>query len=133
MTTKIEADWILRTMAAMAAADQRLDAREVTLIQRVYEELTGTAVDVSGVMSAVQVYARKDVAEDLAGVAGGFSQEAKAAIMYGAYRTLAANDHVSPAEREALERIAAALRLTGSELEAILAQADDASNEPTSP
>lgn len=35
MTTKLEADWILKVMAAMAAADHRLDAREVTLIQRV--------------------------------------------------------------------------------------------------
>ena len=60
MTTKLEADWILKVMAAMAAADHRLDAREVTIIQSVYEELTGEPVDVSGVVSAVQVYARKD-------------------------------------------------------------------------
>ena len=129
MTTKIEADWILKTMAAMAAADQRLDAREVTLIQRVYEELTGKPVDVGGVVSAVHVYARKDVAEDLSEVAGSFSPEAKAAILYGAYRTLVANDHVSPAERNALERIATALRISGSELEAILTEADEASRQ----
>lgn len=87
MTTAMEADWILRTMAAMAAADQRLDAREVDLIQRVYQELTGRPVDVGGVVSAVQVYARRDVAEDLS-------------------------------------RVAVALRLTESELEAILAEVE---------
>ncbi|MEJ2518564.1 MAG: hypothetical protein P8Y82_11570 [Methyloceanibacter sp.] len=124
MATAIEADWILKTMAAMAAADQRLDAREVDLIQRVYEELTGRTVDVGGVVSAVQRYARRDVANDLSSVAGSFSAEAKAAILQGAYRTLACNNHVSQAERHALERVAAALRLTDSEREAILAEAD---------
>lgn len=84
MTTKLEADWILKVMAAMAAADHRLDAREVTLIQRVYEELTGEPVDVSGVVSAVQVYARKDVLEELSEVAGSLSTKAKAAILRGA-------------------------------------------------
>jgi uncharacterized membrane protein YebE (DUF533 family) len=124
MATAIEADWILKTMAAMAAADQRLDAREVDLIQHVYEELTGRTVDVGGVVSAVQRYARRDVANDLSSVAGSFSAEAKAAILQGAYRTLACNNHVSQAERDALERVAAALRLTDSEREAILAEAD---------
>ncbi|WP_108683331.1 TerB family tellurite resistance protein [Methyloceanibacter sp. wino2] len=124
MTTAMEADWVLRTMAAMAAADQRLDAREVDLIQRVYQELTGRPVDVGGVVSAVQVYARRDVAEDLSRVAGSFSPEAKTAIMHGAYRTLAVNNHISQAERDTLGRVAGALRLTESELEAILAEVD---------
>jgi uncharacterized membrane protein YebE (DUF533 family) len=124
MTTAIEADWILKTMAAMAAADQRLDAREVDLIQRVYEELTGQTMDVSGVVSAVQRYARRDVAADLSAVAGSFSPEAKTAILQGAYRTLAVNNHVSQAERDALDRIAGALRLTESERETIIADAD---------
>ena len=123
MTTKLEADWILKTMAAMAAADHRLDAREVTLIQRVYEELTGEPVDVSGVVSAVQVYARKDVLEELSKVSGSLSTEAKAAILRGAYETILANSYVSQAERETLDGIAAALQLTGNEMEAVLAQA----------
>jgi uncharacterized tellurite resistance protein B-like protein len=125
MTTAIEADWVLKTMAAMAAADQRLDAREVDLIQRVFEELTGRPVDVSGVVSAVQVCARRDVVEDLSRVAGSFSLEAKTTIMLGAYRTLAANDHVSQAERDALDRLSAALRLTEAEAAGILAQAEN--------
>ena len=123
MTTKLEADWILKTMAAMAAADHRLDAREVTLIQRVYEELTGEPVDVSGVVSAVQVYARKDVLEELSKVSGSLSTEAKAAILRGAYETILANSYVSQAERDTLDGIAAALQLSGDEMEAVLAQA----------
>ena len=35
-----EADWILKVMVAMAAADGRLDAREVGLIQKVYKDWT---------------------------------------------------------------------------------------------
>jgi uncharacterized tellurite resistance protein B-like protein len=123
MTTKLEADWILKVMAAMAAADHRLDAREVTLIQRVYEELTGEPVDVSGVVSAVQVYARKDVLEELSEVAGSLSTKAKAAILRGAYETILANSYVSQAERDTLDGIAAALQLSGDDMDAVLAQA----------
>ncbi|BAQ17880.1 TerB family tellurite resistance protein [Methyloceanibacter caenitepidi] len=124
MTTAMEADWILRTMAAMAAADKRLDAREVDLIQRVFQELTGRPVDVGGVVSAVQVYARRDVAQDLSLVAGSFSLEAKTAILHGAYRTLAVNGHVTEDERDTLDRLAGALRLTETEFETILAEVD---------
>jgi uncharacterized tellurite resistance protein B-like protein len=123
MTTKLEADWILKVMAAMAAADHRLDAREVTLIQRVYEELTGEPVDVSGVVSAVQVYARKDVLEELSEVAGSLSTKAKAAILRGAYETILANSYASQAERDTLDGIAAALQLSGDDMDAVLAQA----------
>lgn len=123
MTTKLEADWILKVRAAMAAADHRLDAREVTLIQRVYEELTGEPVDVSGVVSAVQVYARKDVLEELSEVAGSLSTKAKAAILRGAYETILANSYVSQAERDTLDGIAAALQLSGDDMDAVLAQA----------
>jgi len=124
MSAKIEADWILKVMAAMAAADQRLDAREVTLIQKVYEELTGKPVDISGVMSAVQIYARKDVAEELSEVAGGLSVDTKMAILRAAYQTTVANDHVSRAERDTLDGIAAALQLTDAEVETVMAQAN---------
>lgn len=123
MTTKFEANWILKTMAAMAAADHRLDAREVSFIQRVYEELTGQPVDVDGVVSAVQVYARKDVVQELSEVAGSLSLEAKSAILRGAYQTILANSYVSQAERNTLDGIADALQLTDGELETVLSEA----------
>jgi uncharacterized membrane protein YebE (DUF533 family) len=44
-----DADLIIKAMLAVAAADGRLDAREVELIQKVYQEQTGRSVDVSGV------------------------------------------------------------------------------------
>ena len=46
MNTPTEADSILRAMIAVAGADGRLNAREVGLIQEVYENQTGRADDV---------------------------------------------------------------------------------------
>ena len=123
MTSVTEAEWILKTMAAMAAADGRLDAREVRLIQEVYEEQTGLPVDVSGVMTAVQTYAKRDVFEDLSTVAGGLSPEAKGAIIRGACLTLVANEHISESERKKLEAIGAALGISEEQLKSVLDQA----------
>ena len=95
-----EADWILRAMVAVAAADGRLDAREVGLIEKVYQEQTGRSVDVSGVVLAVQAYATKrDVLVDFSVAAGSMSLETKEAIIRAAYLTLLADKRV--AERSA--------------------------------
>ena len=126
MTTAIEAGWVLKTMAAMAAADQRLDAREVSLIQKVYAELTGRPVDVGGVVSAVQVYARKNVLAELSAVAGGLNFETKEAIIRGACRTLTVNNFVSESERTKLRELAETLHVSGQELDAILNDAGGA-------
>jgi hypothetical protein len=73
-----DADWILKAMVAMAGADGRLDAREVGLIQKVYQDQTGRSVDVSGVALAVQAYATKrDVLAELSAAAGSMSRETK--------------------------------------------------------
>ena len=53
-----DSDWILKAMVAVAAADGRLDAREVGLIQKVYQDQTGRSADVSGVVLATQVGGR---------------------------------------------------------------------------
>jgi uncharacterized membrane protein YebE (DUF533 family) len=55
----IATDWILKTMAAVAGADGRLNAREVGLIQKIYRDETGNSVDVSGIVLAVEAYATK--------------------------------------------------------------------------
>ena len=81
MERPTDADWILKAMVAVAAADGRLDAREVGLIQKVYQEQTGRSVDVSGVVLAVQAYATKrDVVAELSAAAGSMSQETKEEI-----------------------------------------------------
>ena len=117
-----EADWILKAMVAVAAADGRLDAREVRLIQKVYQELTGGPVDVSGVVLAVQAYATKrDVLAELSIAAGGMSPETKQEIIRAAYLALLVDERIDEAERKKLNDIATALQLSEVELETILA------------
>lgn len=87
-----EADWILKAMLAVAGADRRLDAREVGLIQKVYQDQSGRSVDVGGVVRAVQAYATKrDVLAELSIAAGSMSQQTKEEIIRAAYLTLLAD------------------------------------------
>ena len=69
-----DADWILKAMVA-AAADGRVNAGEVGLIQKVYQDLTDRSLEVSGVVLAVQAYATKrDVLAELSAAAGSMSR-----------------------------------------------------------
>jgi tellurite resistance protein len=116
-----DADWILKAMVATAAADGRLDASEVGLIQKIYQDLTGRSVDASGVVLAVQVYATsRDVLRELSAEAGSMSRETKVKIIRAAYLTLLANGRIAEEERQKLKDIAAALRFSESDLEAIV-------------
>jgi tellurite resistance protein len=115
-----EADWILKAMVAVAAADGRLDAREVGLIQQVYQDQTGRPVDVSGVARAAEAYTKRDVLVELSAVAGGMSPETKEEIIRAAYLVLLADDRIAGEERKKLKDIAAALQIPEIHFGAIL-------------
>lgn len=116
-----EADWILRAMVAVAAADDRLAAREVGLIQKVYEERTGRPVDVSGVASAAEVYATKrDILAELAAISGSMSRQTKEEIIRSAYLVLLADGRIAGEERKKLKDIAIALQVPEIHFGAIL-------------
>jgi tellurite resistance protein len=116
-----EADWILRAMVAVAAVDGRLDSREVTLIQEVFEERTGRAVDVSGVASAAAVYATKrDILAELAAISGSMRRETKEEIIRSAYLVLLADGRIAGEERKKLKDIAIALQVPEIHFGAIL-------------
>jgi tellurite resistance protein len=116
-----EADWILKAMVAVAAADGRLDSREVGLIQKVYQDQTGRPVDVSGVAGAAEAYATKrDVLVELSAAAGGMSPETKEEIIRAAYLVLLADDRIAGEERKKLKDIAAALQIPEIHFGAIL-------------
>jgi tellurite resistance protein len=116
-----EADWILKAMVAVAAADGRLDSREVGLIQKVYQDQTGRPVDVSGVARAAEAYATKrDVLVELSAAAGGMSLETKEEIIRAAYLVLLADDRIAGEERKKLKDIAAALQIPEIHFGAIL-------------
>ena len=121
MVAQSEADWILKAMVAVAAADGRLDAREVGLIQQVYQDQTGRPVDVSGVARAAETYATKrDVLVELSAAAGGMSPETKEEIVRAAYLVLLADDRIAGEERKKLKDIAAALQIPEIHFGAIL-------------
>lgn len=121
MVAQGEADWILKAMVAVAAADGRLDSREVGLIQKVYQDQTGRPVDVSGVAGAAEAYASKrDVLAELAAAAGGMSDETKEEIIRAAYLVLLADERIAGEERKKLKDIAAALQIPEIHFGAIL-------------
>jgi tellurite resistance protein len=108
-------------MVAVAAADGRLDSREVGLIQKVYQDQTGCPVDVSGVAGAAEAYASKrDVLAELSAAAGGMSLETKEEIIRAAYLVLLADERIAGEERKKLRDIAAALQIPEIHFGAIL-------------
>ena len=116
-----DAGLILKTMVAVAAADGRLDAREVALIQKVYQDQTGRSVDVSGLVLAAQAYAtRRDVVAELSAAAGSMSRETKEEIIRAAYLTLLADKRIATEERKKLKNVAIALQIPEDQFDAIL-------------
>jgi DnaJ-domain-containing protein 1 len=78
-------------------------------------------VDVSGVVLAVQVYATsRDVLKELSAEAGSMSRETKVKIIRVAYLTLLADGRIAEEETKKLKDIAAALRISESDFEAIV-------------
>ena len=128
-----DADWILKTIVAMAAADGRLDPREVGLIQKVYQDQTGRSVDVSGGVLAVQAYATKrDVLAELSAAGGSMSRETKEDIIRAAYLTLLADKRMAGEERKKLKDIAAALQISEIHFDAIVEGTEPTSGEERS-
>jgi tellurite resistance protein len=116
-----DADWILKAMVAMAAADGRLDAREVGLIQKVYQDQLGRLADAGGVARAAQAYAtRRDLLAEFSAAAGGMSRETKEEIIRAAYLVLLADARIAGEERKKLQDIAAALKISEIHFGAIL-------------
>src|SRR5262245_11029836 len=112
-------------MIAVAGADGRLNAREVGLIQKVYEDETGRSVDAIGILRAVQAYAtRRDVMAELSGAAESMSAEVKEKIVRAAYLTLLADGRFAGEEFKTLKDIAAALEVSENDFQAIMDEAE---------
>lgn len=119
-----EADWILKAMIVVAAADARLDAREVKTIREIYPQQTGRETDMGTVVLAVQTYARRAQAlEDLSTAAVSMDRQTRETIFRAAALTAAANAEIAATERARLAAIAAALQLSDDEAQAIIADA----------
>jgi uncharacterized membrane protein YebE (DUF533 family) len=117
-----DTDWIIKAMIAVAAADGRLNAREVALIQDLFQTQTGRSVDVSGIVFAARAYASKrDIFAELSVAAGSMSEATREEIMRAAYLMLVADEYVAEPELKKLKDIAAALGISEDHLEAIIA------------
>ena len=96
-------------------------ALPISLIQEVFEERTGRAVDVSGVASAAAVYATKrDILAELAAISGSMRRETKEEIIRSAYLVLLADGRIAGEERKKLKDIAIALQVPEIHFGAIL-------------
>jgi uncharacterized tellurite resistance protein B-like protein len=125
-----DTEWIIKAMIAVAAADGRLNQREVGLIQKLFEAQTSRTVDASGIFLAVQAYATKrDLLKDLSVAKASLSQEAKEEIIRAAYLMMVADDHAAERELKMLKDIAAALGISESHLDAIIAAIKPTSGE----
>jgi len=78
-------------------------------------------VDVSGVLLAVQAYATtRDVLAELSATVGSMSRETKGEIIRAAYLTLLADKRIAEEERKTVKDMAAALRISDNEFQAII-------------
>jgi hypothetical protein len=103
------------------------------LIQKVYQNQTGHAVDLSGVVLAVQAYATKqDVLAELSAASGSISSELKEEIIRPAYVMLLADNRLAGQERGMLKD-SARLKISEIRLWAIVESIDPSSAKDSSP
>ena len=115
------ADWILRSMVAMASSDGRLDSREINLIQKVYLDQSGRSLTAEDVARAGSETAKGgDILAQLAEAAPSLDRDTKEEIIRASYLVLLADDRIAGEERKRLQDIAAALQVPEIHFGAIL-------------
>ncbi|HEV7462401.1 MAG TPA: DUF533 domain-containing protein [Methyloceanibacter sp.] len=115
-----DADWILKAMVAVAAADGRLDTQEVGLIQQVYKDQSGRTLTADEVARAAEANAKGDVLAEFAAAAKVLDKATKEEMIRAAYLVLLADDRIAGEERKKLKDIAAALQVSEIHFGAIL-------------
>ncbi|MGC2408928.1 MAG: TerB family tellurite resistance protein [Methyloceanibacter sp.] len=115
------ADFILMAMVAVAAADGKLDEREVGLIQQIYRDQSGQTLRPDEIRAAAEAKARDGgLLTILAAAADSLDKETKEEIIRASYLVLLADDRIAGEERKKLQDIAAALRIPEIHFGAIL-------------
>lgn len=116
----MEADWTLKAMVAMAASDGRLDSREISLIQQIYEDHSGRKLTADEVAHAATANAEEDIMAQFAAASMVLDKPAKEEILRSAYLVLLADDRIAGEERKTLQDIATALKVPEIHFGAIL-------------
>ncbi len=115
------ADWILRSMVAMASSDGRLNSREISLIQQVYRDQSGRSLTGDEVARAGSETAKGgNILAQLAEAAPSLDRDTKEEIIRASYLVLLADDRIAGEERKRLQDIAAALQVPEIHFGAIL-------------
>jgi hypothetical protein len=108
-------------MIAMAAADGRVDEREIELIQRTYHELTAKSLEKEEITKASTANAQgDDILGELRRVSKRLSEPSKEEIIRGVYLVLLADDKIAGEERKRLKDIASVLDIDELHLGTIL-------------
>ncbi len=113
-----DADWILKAMIAVAAADGRLDAPEIGLIQQVYKDQSGRTLTADEIARAAET--KGDVLAEFAAAGKLLDQGTKEEMIRAAYLVLLADERIAGEERKKLKDIAAALQVSEIHFGAIL-------------
>lgn len=115
------AEWILRTMVAMAAVDGTPDAKEIGLIQQIYHDHSGKEVSAEDIAQmARDTLSDADFMAELSAAAKGLDAETKEEIIRSAYLVLLSDGVVDGSERKKLQDISMALRVPEIHFGAIL-------------
>jgi tellurite resistance protein len=116
----MDADWVLKAMVAMAAADGRLDSRETDLIRQVYEDRTGRKLAADEVARAVGANATGDALAQFAAASKTLDLETKEEMVRAAYLVLLADERIVGEESKKLKEISGALQIPENHFAAIL-------------
>jgi tellurite resistance protein len=105
------ADFILMAMVAVAAADGKLDEREIGLIQQIYRDRSGRTLRPDEIMTAAEANARDGGLITILAAADSLDKETKEEIIRASYLVLLADDRIAGEERKKLQDIAVVLRI----------------------
>jgi tellurite resistance protein len=98
-------------MVAVAAADGKLDEREIGLIQQIYRDRSGRTLRPDEIMTAAEANARDGGLITILAAADSLDKETKEEIIRASYLVLLADDRIAGEERKKLQDIAVVLRI----------------------
>lgn len=117
---RVEANWILKAMIAVASSDHQLDAREIGLIQSIYQDRTGRSLSDEEIARTALANSKGNLLTEFSEAGKFLDQGTKEEIVRSAYLVLLADNRIAGEERKKLQDISAALRIPEIHFGAIL-------------
>ena len=117
---RVEANWILKAMVAVASSDHQLDAREIGLIQSIYQDRTGSSLSEEEIARTALANSKGNLLTEFSEAGKLLDQGTKEEIVRSAYLVLLADNRIAGEERKKLQDISGALRIPEIHFGAIL-------------